>query len=89
MEKNPTQTNVYALVDEIRYRNEIDRIFHTAFSAQLRKELLGEALVTRPKDFACMRTVHNYLNEECNNLLNNEYALNYNKYVIDYCETTA
>ena len=88
MEKNPTEKNVFALVDEIRGRNEIDRIFHKAFSAQFRKELQGEALVTRPKDFACMRTVHNYLNTECDDVLSNEYALNYNRYVVDFCETT-
>eukprot|EP00354_Favella_ehrenbergii_P003285 CAMPEP_0170462650 /NCGR_PEP_ID=MMETSP0123-20130129/8077_1 /TAXON_ID=182087 /ORGANISM="Favella ehrenbergii, Strain Fehren 1" /LENGTH=54 /DNA_ID=CAMNT_0010727925 /DNA_START=419 /DNA_END=583 /DNA_ORIENTATION=+ len=28
------------------------------------------------------------LNEQCDGIMSSEYALHYNKYVIDYCETT-
>lgn len=44
--------------------------------------------MAKPKDFACMRSVHGYLNDDCDNLMGSEYALKFNKYVIDYCETT-
>ena len=66
----------------------VDEVFHAVFYEQYRKETRHEDLVAAPKDFACMRTVHRYLNEECDGLMRNEYALGLNKYVIDYCETT-
>jgi len=42
----------------------------------------------RPRDFKCMRSIHTMLNEQCDGIMSSEYALHYNKYVIDYCETT-
>ena len=47
----------------------------------------GQTLINRPKDYACMRRCHQWLGDECS-VMNNEYALTYNKYVIDFCETT-
>lgn len=44
-------------------------------------------MVVRPRDFACMRLVHKWLADECD-IMSNEYSLTYNKYVIDFCETT-
>ena len=88
MELQPTIENVHALVDEIRERNKIDEIFHAVFYDQYRKESRHEELQVAPKDFKCMRTVHGYLNDECDNLMKQEYSLGLNKYVIDFCETT-
>lgn len=88
MELNPTEGNVFALVDEIKFREHIDDVFHAIFAKQLEKENHGEILITAPHDYACMRTVHRYLDEECDGIMSSEYALQYNKYVIDFCETT-
>ena len=52
------------------------------------KELNGEKLIKRPKDFACMRLCHRWLDSECG-IMGSEYALTFNIYVIDFCETTA
>ena len=35
-----------------------------------------------------MRAVHKALDAECDGIMSQEYALHYNKYVVDYCETT-
>lgn len=88
MDRNPTKGNVYALVDEINDRKVIERIFRSVFAKQSEKENDGEKLVSQPKDFACMRTVHRYLDEECDNLMSHEFSLSFNRYVVDYCETT-
>ena len=87
MELNPTEGNVYKLVDEIQDRKRIDSIFERVFPEQCQKEQRGEALVVQPKDFACMRLVHGWLDEECA-VFQNTYALSLNKYIVDFCETT-
>ena len=87
MDRNPTQGHVYALIDEINDRKEIERIFRSVFTRQAEKESKGDKLVSQPKDFACMRTVHRYLNEECDDLMSHEYSLSLNRYVVDFCET--
>ena len=89
MEREPTQNNVYALVDEIKDRRQIEKVFHSVFSGSFEKELTGGELVTKPRDFKCMRAVHGYIDTHCDGLMANEYALAFNKYVIDFCETTA
>ena len=88
MDGNPTEGNVFALVDEISNRKMIEHIFNAVFAEQAEKEQKREGLVTRPKDFACMRTVHRYLDAECDGVMSREYSLNFNRYVVDFCETT-
>ena len=66
----------------------IESIFKNVFERQVEKEAKGESLVAQPKDFACMRTVHRYLNAECDNVMSQTYSLSFNRYVVDYCETT-
>ena len=34
-----------------------------------------------------MRYTHALLNDECDGVMGSEYAMKYNKYVIDFCET--
>ena len=75
MERAPTQNNVQALVEELNERKKIDYIFKHVFAEQARKESRGEELNIHPKDFACMRLVHGWLDTECDGLLNNEYWL--------------
>ena len=41
----------------------------------------------RPRDFKCMRHIHTLLNDECDGIMSTGYAMTYNKYVIDFCET--
>lgn len=41
----------------------------------------------RPKDYGCMRLCYKWLDEECG-IMRDEYSLTYNKYIIDFCETT-
>ena len=88
MEKQKTQNSVYALVDEIQLRKRIDYTFEHIFAAQHKKEQEGTELVVRPRDYACMRSVHKTLDELCDGVMSSEYALKFNKYVIDFCETT-
>lgn len=88
MEKQRTQNTVYALVDEINLRKRIDYTFDHIFAEQHKKEKDGRELVVRPRDYACMRTVHQNLDQMCDGVMSNEYAMKYNKYVIDFCETT-
>ena len=88
LDRSPTQGNVYALVDEINERHTIEHFFKSVFSKQAEKELKGEKLIAQPRDFACMRTVHRYINEECDNMMQHEYSLSYNRFVVDFCETT-
>ena len=75
MDQSPTQGNVYALVDEISDRHKIEHTFHAVFADSFEKEKKGKELVTQPKDFACMRTVHGYLNSECDGMMSQEYSL--------------
>ena len=35
-----------------------------------------------------MRQVHTQLDQECDGIMGSEYSLKFNKYVIDFCETT-
>ena len=75
LDRTPTQGNVYALVDEIKDRHMIEHIFQAVFADSFGKEKKGEDLVTQPRDFACMRTVHSYLNSECDDVMSREYSL--------------
>ena len=88
MEADPSQLNVKELVDEIKYRDEIERVFQSVFESSYDKELRGEELISQPRDFACMRAVQRYLDEECDDIMGNTYSLKYNRYVVDYCEST-
>ena len=89
MEKTPTENNVYALVDELTLRKKIDYVFANVFPEQQLREFSGvDELVTAPRDFKCMRGVHQLLDKECDGLMSNEYSMHYNKYVVDFCETT-
>ena len=46
LDLNPTQGNVYALVDEISERKMVERIFKNVFADQSKKEAKGESLVS-------------------------------------------
>ena len=87
MDRAPTTDNVEALVQEIRDRYRTDDIFKTVFPDQHHKESNGESLISRPKNFACMRVVHGWLDQECDGIMSTEYGMGYNRYVVDFCET--
>ena len=80
--------NVNSLVEELTYRKKVDYVFTHVFAEQFAKEQRNESLVSRPRDFKCMRAVHATLDEECDGITSNEYAMHFNKYVVDFCETT-
>ena len=47
----------------------------------------GESISTQPRDFKCLRKVNELLDTHCG--ANGEYALTYQKYVANFCETAS
>ena len=85
LDKNPSRNNVYGLLDELDSRKHLDNLYRSIFPTQVEKEQRNEALVTRAKDYECLRTVNGLLDDLCG--ANGEYALSQTKYVVDFCET--
>ena len=87
LDKNPSRNNVYGLLDELDSRKHLDTLYKNIFPSQAEKELRSETLVTRARDYECLRRLNGLLDDLCG--ANGEYALSYTKYVVDFCETAS
>ena len=87
LDKNPSRNNVYGLLDELKDRKHLDKAYASIFPIQYKKECDGETLITKAKDYPCLRRINGLLDSQCD--ANGEYALMYTKYVVDFCETAA
>ena len=85
LDRNPSRNNVYGLLEELDARKHLDSIYRDIFPEQSAKDLQNEPLVTRARDYDCLRKINGLLDEQCD--ANGEYALSYTKYVVDFCET--
>lgn len=79
---DPTSENHMELLQEIKDRMRVDKIFNTAFPHQM--EAIKNGNIQSPTNFECYRDYITFYQDKCGEI--SEYALKHLKVIVGECE---